>query len=357
MPITLKDIATKVGVSRQAVAAALSLSGSGKVSAELRAKIQQVAAEMDYVPNQTARRLKGISTKTIGLYGAPFVAEITQSYFNMLSEELYKCGYDLLTSYGFTEQTAQHALRAMIMKGVDGVIITTQDNPLAKMKDVKTPYIYCPVTPADSFDIAIDHRNGTYNAAKTIINLGRRRLAYISNAPGQMPNVSPTIEKLAGLAQAAEEAGVEFCHFSTVDTKGNSQLLVSRILDFGTDAVFCCNDYYAARLEHALLASGIRIPEDMMLVGYDGLAFCDLCPVPLSTIIQPMRQFAKESANLILEKIQGTSINRPANRKLLQPYFYQSSSCGKRNAFLDTMPLRNSFPTLEYMWEQERRQC
>jgi len=355
MPITLKDIAIKVGVSRQAVAAALSLSGTGKVSAELRARIQQVATEMDYVPNQTARRLKGVATKTIGLYGAPFVAEITQSYFNMLSEELYNCGYDLLTSYGFTEQAAQHALREMIMKGIDGVIVTTQSNPLEKMKDVKLPSIFCPVSPTESFDLAIDHRQGLYNAVKTLVALGRRRLAFVGGAMVTIEGYSPTLEKYQGFSNAAEETGVTYRQFCTTEHDGDAQYLVSSLRDFGADAVFCCNDYYAARLEHALLATGVRIPEDMMLVGYDGLSLCDICPVPLSTVIQPMRLFAKESARLILAKINGTVPLRSAEKKLLQPIFYQSASCGQHNEHLDKMPFYNTFPTLEYMQEEATR--
>lgn len=351
MAVTLKNIAEKVGVSRQAVAAALSLSGSGRVSPELKKRILQVAHEMNYVPNQAARRLKGAPIRSIGLYGAPFASVLTQGYINMISEELNRHSYDMLTNYGFSEEGGEYAVRKLMAKGVDGIIVTTQENPLAKIKDLAVPYVYCPYAIVEGFDLVVDHRNGMYQAGKVIIGKGRKHLCFLSTVESAGIHAQPSREKFCGIQQAASELGAEVSSLYVAACNGEAGKIIEEIRAKKIDAIFCCNDYFAGRMEQVLLSAGFRIPEDVMIIGYDGLSLCDLCPVPLTTIVQPIREFASRTVEILLKRIEQREQQRHPMEIKLQPYYYPSFSTGDENKKLEQLPMFNSFNTLEYTWE------
>ena len=145
MPVTMNDIARTAGVSRQAVAAALNPKGTSKVSEKMRNRILHIAKLLNYIPNQAARHLKGVANHTIGVYGAPYAYVEEQTYFNELSQAFDRHGYNLITSYGINKEAAERAVRDLLGKGIDGLIITTAYNPLAE-SGLRTliPSVFCP---------------------------------------------------------------------------------------------------------------------------------------------------------------------------------------------------------------------
>ena len=100
MPVTMKEIAKIAGVSQPAVSAALSSKGTTKVSEEMRRKILRIAEELNYMPNNAAQRLRGRATRTIGIFGVPYVSVLTQALMLDISLELEKLNYNLLTCNG-----------------------------------------------------------------------------------------------------------------------------------------------------------------------------------------------------------------------------------------------------------------
>ena len=132
---------------------------------------------------------------------------------------------------------------------------------------------------------------------------------------------------------------------------GEGAVLVERLRQMAPDVLFCVNDYFAGRMVSLLLAAGIRVPDDMMVVGYDGLSICDLCSVPLSTVVQPLKKRAEIAVKLLLERIkEGNRSPEPAGIRL-PSYFYPSASCGFKNEKIQKLPLYNSYSMLETNWE------
>ena len=98
------------------------------------------------------------------------------------------------------------------------------------------------------------------------------------------------------------------------------------------------------------------MPEEIKVIGYDGLALCDLCAVPLATVIQPIRKKAELTVELMLKRIEaGDSDSEPA-RTAVNPYFYPSASCGAENEMLKEFPIYDDRPSLEMTWTQSLRQ-
>ena len=354
---TLKDIAKVAGVSRQAVAAALNFSGTGKVSEALRKRIQKLAQEMHYVPNMSARRLKGNASHTIGIYGVPYASVFSQAFFNALSVELDRHGYNLMANYGMTIEQSYGAMRDLIAKGVDGIIVTTQYNPLAKGDFPAVPSVFCPPARIDGFDVSVDHESGMRLAVEALLAQDCRHFAYVPPyipAPASIEEQlfdRPNQEKREGIEETLADRGFQLATVTVEEFGGDANCLVERLRGLGIDAVLCSNDYFAGRLMVALLQNGVRVPEEMKVIGYDGMAFCDLCAVPLATVIQPIHQMAQEVTRILLERIQNKSADDAPRGVLLEPYFYPSYSCGVPNPKVSQLPMYSSFSTLEATWD------
>ena len=351
MAYTMKDIAKIAGVSRQAVAAALSDTGTSKVSEKTRERVRTIAEKLHYVPNQNAKRLRGGSSNMIGIYGVPYVSVLEQSLFLELSVELSRYGYNLTTSYGWGEKASDQAIRNLLAHGVDGVIVTTMDNPMTKFELDKVPYVFSPTAGVEDYDVVVDHAAGTCEAMKVLVAAGRKSAVCL--APTFMGGYyeEANRQKYQGIVEGLKEIGVTPSILTVEECGGEGAVLVERLRQMAPDVLFCVNDYFAGRMVSLLLAAGIRVPDDMMVVGYDGLSICDLCSVPLSTVVQPLKKRAEIAVKLLLERIkEGNRSPEPAGIRL-PSYFYPSASCGFKNEKIQKLPLYNSYSMLETNWE------
>lgn len=356
MPVTMNDIARTAGVSRQAVAAALNPKGTSKVSEKMRNRILHIAKLLNYIPNQAARHLKGVANHTIGVYGAPYAYVEEQTYFNELSQAFDRHGYNLITSYGINKEAAERAVRDLLGKGIDGLIITTAYNPLAE-SGLRTliPSIFCPPARIENADIFIDHAAGTFLAAEHLLKQCCQKGVYLSSFHNKSIFSNPGREKFDGLKKAFEQYGKPLSALTVEECNGKAEEIIRRLKKLAPDVIFCCNDYFAGRLISALLMHGIRVPEEIKVIGYDGLALCDLCAVPLATVIQPIRKKAELTVELMLKRIEaGDSDSEPA-RTAVTPYFYPSASCGAENEMLKEFPIYDDRPSLEMTWTQSLR--
>ncbi len=357
MPVTLKDIADRLGVTRQTVAKAMG-QNKGRVSDKLKSEIQRVASEMNYVPNFAAQRLKGVSTRTIGIYRSPDEYALGQVFLSNLQQSFSKLGYSIVTCYSYDEASHMQ-VRRLLSQGVDGWLDLECSELSLQLDNLNMPKVRCPYAPADGFDFAVDHAAGTYEAMKMMLKCGRRRPLFLKtygdddddsilNKPSQM--------KLEGIRQAMEEAGepmpvLELC---ISDKQKNGLLVVRELIRLKPDVIFCCNDYFAARIVSLLIDAGVSVPEDIAVIGYDGLSLCDFCRVPLATIIQPMKLMAQKASELLVKHIESRNCNAAPARTLLKPFFYPSTSCGMENARLNDLPIYNSFMHLEAVLERTR---
>jgi len=351
MSVTLSEIAKIAGVSRQAVAAVLRPSGTSKVSKALRSRIEHIVASVNYIPNQSARHLKGISSHTIGLFGAPYANAVESTYSNEISFGFDAHGYNLLTSYGIGKVAAGRAIRDLLSKGVDGVVITTADNPLSSegLEDV-LPFIFCPPAFQPGCDIYVDHASGVYKATDFLLTHGCTRPLFFATSYSRTLSNSPMHEKLRGFREACSVHGRK-SKFLTLEQCGTKVSdLLSSLRAQRPDAIIACNDYYAGRIMHLLLDAGVKIPQEVKIIGYDGLSLCDLCPVSLATVIQPIRRKADETVRLLLKRLSGAgATSKPL---ALKPQFQPSESCGEALPHNhNILPLEDRL-SLEMQWNR-----
>lgn len=333
MAITMKELAELAGVSRPAVSAVLNNSLGSRVSVATRRRILQLARDHQYMPNRAAQILNHAPSGLIGLLSMSRRTGISAVLQTELIAALQREGYDILTHHVYgQEEELDRPLAEFMSRRVEGVVALNLQVPiLAAGKSV--PVVTCTNYTDVPFDIGVDRRAGGYQAARHLIDHGRRRLMYLSLRAGRFD-----IDKHAGVVQAMEEAGLEvtpetWLHGDTQDLRTiTKQFVAGRV-----DAVVCANDHIATKLVIALEDAGIKVPDDIALTGFDGFAFCDFARVPIATVVQPIRQQAAATARLLLERIRGQASEVSPAKLYLSPTFRPSASCGCTGVTFDTL--------------------
>ncbi len=333
------------GVSRQAVSAVLNNTQNSRVSEQNREKILRIARDLNYVPNSAARSLKGGSTKTIGLLGSPYSSGINNALYNEISDILHTKGYNLLTcQYGRSNFSAARGLTELLSRGVDGIIITTSGSRSSLEENQTVPYVFCSHNNI-GFDVGIDNFEGGYIATKHLLEHGRKRICFLCTQEYETNEA-----KTSGMLKALEEAGIAFDRdysFSMRSLDGKTSKILQRLTDFKADAVFCSNDYIASKLIAVMLYNGIKVPDDVAVIGYDGYTFSQFAPVPLTTVIQQVRVQAERSIDILMDRIKNHTLKAKPENISIKPKLFLGSSCGCNHNEFDRMFTINTFQMLE----------
>jgi DNA-binding LacI/PurR family transcriptional regulator len=306
MRVSIKDIAKAAGVSHSTVSRALS--DSPLVSDETKARIQRLAKEMGYSPDSLARSLVTRQTHTVGVVVTtivdPFIAQVVQGIEATAQDHGYTV---ILCSSGAVPEREISAVEMLRSKRVDGVIVTSSRIGalyLDHLERIGVPIVLINNHNEDSgrytFTVTVDNRHGGHLATKHLVNLGHRRIAYVT-APADH---SSDLDRWAGYQQALNEAGLEPDPALIIPGNGRADggeraLESLRALDALPDAVFCYNDMTAIGLMTAAYRVGLSVPRDLAVVGFDDIPFATHCHPPLTTIAQPkieMGQLAMKMA-------------------------------------------------------------
>ncbi|MBN1138512.1 MAG: LacI family DNA-binding transcriptional regulator [Anaerolineae bacterium] len=309
-PISIKDIAKVAGVSHSTVSRALG--DSPLVSAGTKARIQRLARDMGYSPDAQARSLVMGRTRTIGIVvttiADPFIGEIVQAVESTARDHGYTVILVSSNAEPDREITAVEILRS---KRVDGVIVTS--SRVGALYHDYLERLGVPVVLINShsqqgglytFAVNVDNRHGGCLATKHLIQLGHRRIAYVTGPADH----GDDLDRLAGYRQALAEVGIPFDPALVAPGTGRSdggELALSLLcaLQSPPTAVFCYNDVTAIGLIHAALQVGLSVPGDLAVVGFDDIPFASYIHPPLTTIAQPKLEMGKSAVEMVLALI------------------------------------------------------
>jgi DNA-binding LacI/PurR family transcriptional regulator len=307
MRVSIKDIARAAGVSHSTVSRALS--DSSLVSDETKARIQRLAQEMGYSPNTLARSLVTRQTYTVGVVvttiADPFVAEVVQGIEATAHDYNYTV---ILCSSGAKPEREIAAVEMLRSKRVDGVIVTSSRIGalyLEHLERIGAPIVLINNHNEQSgrytFTVTVDNRHGGYLATEHLVQLGHRRIAYVT-APADH---SSDLDRLAGYRQALIAGGIEPDAALIVPGNGRAdgggRALPALIeLSEPPSAVFCYNDMTAIGLMHAARQVGLSVPRDMAVVGFDDIPFASYFYPPLTTIAQPKVEMGRLAMKMAL---------------------------------------------------------
>ncbi len=322
----MKDIARDLGVS--VITISKVLRNLPDVGDETRERVWARVRELDYHPNLAARSLVTGRTYLVGLVVPdllhPFFAEIAKS----LSEVLRRSGYYLIVSSSEEDpDIEEQEINQLLARRLDTLIIASCRSTVDlffRIEKQKTPYVLVDrILPGLSANfVGVDDEAVGRLATRHLIDIGCKRIAHIRG-----PETSTAIRRLEGYKQALARARMKVVdgyiiaeHKGDVETKqrGAEAMRQLLLLKPRPDGLFCFNDPLAMGAINYALDHGIRIPEDIAIVGCGNLHYDDSLRVPLSSIDQHSRTIGEEAARITLAILKSKVPPRPES-VILQP--------------------------------------
>jgi len=335
MTTTMMDIARDLDVS--VVTVSKVLRNQGRISDATRKRVLQRAKQLNYQMNWVARSLVTRRTYTIGLllpeFGHPFFAEIARA----VAQTVRNHGYHVIVSC-FEEDPDLEVTEAdsLLARRVDGLIIASSQSPqqLALFKRVqqqKVPFVLIdrPITGLRACFVGVDNRALGKLATEHLIAEGCSQIAHLRG-----PEVGIAIERMEGYRRALAKHGfapnphyiVDGGHGEETGYKGMQQLLQVRPL---IDGVFCYNDPVAIGAMRAIMEAGLKMPDDISVIGAGNVHYSDVLTVPLTTVDQGTCRMAVLAAELLLARIGSKQAIRPKTI-LIPPQLLERESTRRR---------------------------
>lgn len=307
---TIEEVAAAAGVSRSTVSRVVN--GSTAVSPEALDAVRNAIARLNYVPNRAARSLASRQTHAIALivpedttrfFADPFFASIVAGITGALA------GSDYLLNLLIASDDPGDKMTSFVRNGgVDGALIVSHhagDTFVDRIADA-VPVVYGgrPERLRDNdYVVDADNRSGARAATAHLLERGRSRIATISGPLTMLPSR----DRVQGFRDALAEAGLSpFAEVEGDYSEQSGMAGAERILEVGVpDAIFAASDLMARGALRVLRGAGLRVPEDVALVGFDDSAVALSTDPQLTTISQPMYGQGERMASVLLEVLTG----------------------------------------------------
>lgn len=310
MAVTIKKIAELAGVAPTTVS--LVLRNSKKVGSETKKHVMSIIEEMDYYPNQSGKFLKQGRTDAIAVLSS-FIQNIFKLEFvNGVEEAIYKTPYQLRHYYAQSGMEIAKCKEILFAKMADAVIalnILPDTAFLEKMRKSSHPVVLVEdVTPGFA-GVTFNNYQAAYDAVEYFVKHGRRRIA-ISLGTTVYKGHAFVDERLRGYLAALKDFDIpnpEIIEISDYSLNSGRSLL-SHMKERGSlpDALFCASgDLTAAGFLQQALAQGLKIPDDLAVMGFDDSIIAQSCTLGLTTIQQPVQAMGSAAFELALALIEG----------------------------------------------------
>jgi DNA-binding LacI/PurR family transcriptional regulator len=308
-PVTSNDVARRAGVSQATVSLVLSGKAAGRVSAATEATVRGAAEALGYRPNLAARALRTGSARAIGLVVPdvthPFMGRVLRGAQTAARRE----GYAVVLVDAANDWTWEvDSFEVLRNSAVDGFLLFGVDPP-RQAGDLEERMVAIESDPDRLPAVRLDVEAGGAAIAEHLLGLGHRRLGRIACSvfTATFRHREAAWAEVLAAAGVDPEAVPRTISAMNVDAAvaAAAELLEARPLPTG---VFCDDDVLAAGLYVAARERGLRVPDDLSVVGFDDIRFSRHMDPPLTTIAQPMREIGEGTVRLVLDILSGKTI-------------------------------------------------
>lgn len=303
----LLDVAKSAGVSAMTVSRVVN--GSGRVSPELRSRVEQALAETGYMPNTVARNLRARRTDAIALV----LPDMTNPFFTTLAQGVETAAREagiamLLANSDESEEEERRLVALLLQRQVDGILIVpagpgTETIRLCRKRRV--PLVVVDRRPAEpgSDVVRADSEGGAHQLGRLLVGLGHHHMAVLSG-PAPVPTA---IDRVAGFNRAVvDEAGLPepfVLHGAFTIDSGREMARSAMRQTPRPTALFAVNNFIAIGVLHALEELGLRVPDDVAVVGFDDLPRAMVTFPFLTVAAQPAFEIGRQGVGMLLNRL------------------------------------------------------
>jgi DNA-binding LacI/PurR family transcriptional regulator len=297
---TLHDVAARAGVSKSLVS--LALQGSPKVSAASREAILAAADDLGYRPNRTASSLVQQRTQTVGVHILDLHNPVFAEILDGVQEGVRSHDYSTLLVTGNADPTTERTeITRLLESRVEGLILIAHrlpDDVLAGIaREVPTVVVTWRTDGIPGLDsVAGDDLAGARLAVDHLMGLGHVHIAHVSGGDNRIAR-----QRRAGYELAMADHGLASLVVDGAFSEQGGYAGAVSAVDAGATALVVANDLAAIGAMAALRDRGLRVPEDMSVVGYDGMRLLE--SLDLTTVAQPLAEMGRIAADLVMERI------------------------------------------------------
>ena len=329
--VTIKDVAKIANVSYATVSRALS--GSPEIGEATRERILKLCDEMHYIPNSVARSMVKKCTNIMGVIAAsinnPFMSELIEALEISAREK----GFSLMvcnSSYDLELEKRQFSL--LLGRRVDGIVVIpagseTADNLAKFPTDIPVVYVSENLQDGKGNYVAIDNATGAKLGVEYLHSLGHRNILYLGRRSGSRTHSL----RANGVKNACKKFGMNVEFKDNVSMQKSSmeaghQLAMEYFSGtFDCTAIFCATDALALGAMQAADEKGLRIPDDISILGFDNISFTALPRIGISTVEQPKIEMAQAAIGILIDSIEGRSNGLMA--RSICPRLIERTSC------------------------------
>jgi len=335
---TILDIAETLGITPSTVSRALH--NHPNISEDTKQAVKECAEQMHYRQNVTASSLRTGKTKTIGVIVPRINSHFISLAIGGIETVANKAGYNIIICQSSeTLEVETNAVRTLLSKRIDGMLAsismeTTNSNHFREVINMKVPLVFFDRACADLdvSSVTIDDFKGAYKATEHLVQQGCRRIVYF----GGSTDLVIYQRRLSGFKQAMIHHHIpvdEDLIFTTnqmTDTMGATLVEALYESNHLPDGICSSNDNLAAGAMKFLIEHGVKIPEQVAIIGFSNALFSQWMTPPLSTVDQHSELMGSYAANLLLEEIRQTAIGCVSRNIVLNPELVIRDSSQRR---------------------------
>ena len=318
MAANIKEVAEKAGVSTATVSHVIN--STRFVAEDKKQAVLKIMKQLDYRPNSVARSLRSQKSKIIGLI-IPVALPDTSSFFfstvaQGIQKKLKENGYNLILSNSTElQQDEMEQIKVFNSQLIDGLIIAPTANDHSYLKDVldgSYPVVFIDRKPIGYMGdcILVDGFKASFDAVEQLILKGHKRIAYIGGQLG----ITTSNERFEGYKKALIDNGIEFDDTLTMHSDfgeanfQNGYNFTKELMNRSEfTAIFIANNVMSMGTMAFLQEKGVKIPQELAVIGFDDYEWAKITVPPLSVIKQPSFELGVKAAEVLLEKMNGTS--------------------------------------------------
>ncbi|MEO5737074.1 MAG: LacI family DNA-binding transcriptional regulator [Variovorax sp.] len=327
--MNIQNVARHAGVSIATVSRALNF--PGKVAPATRELIERVAKELGYVANTSARTLRTQRSRVLGVVLPTLLNPTFAEYLQGIAQAAAAGGYAILpVTTGYEIEQEERAVNQLIADNVAGMILVVS-NPsssaaLQRLNAATVPYVLAynmhPAHPC----VSVDSEGASAEVVAHLVRLGHRRIAMVS---GTLAASDRAQQRYRGYLQGMADAGLSTPPLLEVPFVETAVEALRHYLQktLRPTALFCSNDLLAIRSIRAAHQSGLRVPQDLAVVGFDGIALGEDLTPALSTVAQPNHDIGRYSVEWLLRSLDDGTPPTPEASLRLPHAFREGESC------------------------------